>query len=100
MKRSLYYDRDTGELLHSHYEVQVVEEKDGSRLTAPGPADLDSDLADLVSRGLDGQRLDRVSTSVPPESSRRTRRWVDVKSGRLRSQRIERAEDPSVEGGS
>jgi len=25
MKRTLFYDRETGELLHSHYEVRVIE---------------------------------------------------------------------------
>jgi hypothetical protein len=89
MKRSLYYNPETGELLHSHYEVRVIEQKDEARLTAPAPAELDADLAELVSRGLDGPKLARVTTSVPPQSSRRTRRWVDVKTGRLRSERIE-----------
>ena len=95
MKRTLFYDRRTGVLLHSHYEVHAVEPRDGSeaRLSAPAAVDLDDDLAELVSRGLDPGRLGSVTTSVAPQSSRRTTRFVDVKTGRLRSRRLELIDD-------
>jgi hypothetical protein len=100
MKRTLFYDRETGELLHSHYEVRAVGGGDdgGARLSAPGAADLDAGLAELVSRGLDPQRLGSLTTSVAPQSSRRTERWVDVKTGRLRSRRLEPTDDLAAEG--
>jgi len=98
MKRTLFYDRETGELLHSHYEVRVEGQDDGeARLSAPRVADLDADLTELVSRGLDPQRLGSLNTSVAPHSSRRTRRWVDVKTGRLRSRRLELTDDIASE---
>ena len=100
MKRSLFYDRRTGELLHSHYEVRAVEPRDGSdaRLSAPAAVELDAELAELVSRGLDPGRLGSVTTSVAPQSSRRTARFVDVKTGRLRSRRLEQTDDAARNG--
>jgi hypothetical protein len=94
MKRTLFYDRETGEILHSHYEVQVIEGGGdaGARLSAPMAVDPDADLAELVSRGLDPHRLGRLSTSAALQSSRRTERSVDVKTGRLRSRRLEPAD--------
>jgi hypothetical protein len=46
-------------------------------------------MAELVSRGLDPKRLGSLTTSVAPQSSRRTERSVNVKTGRLLSRRIE-----------
>jgi hypothetical protein len=90
MKRTLFYDTETGQLLHSHYEVRVVGERDGdAHLSTPSAVALDAELAELVSRGLDPQRLGSLTTSVAPQSSRRTERRVDVKTGRLRSRRLE-----------
>ena len=99
MKRTLFYDRQTGALLHSHYEVRVVEPNDGgvARLSAPAAVELDGDLAELLSRGLDLARLGAVTTSVAPQSSRRTARVVDVKTGRLRSRRLEPTDDIAPE---
>jgi hypothetical protein len=95
VKRSMFYDRATGELLHCHYEVRVVDDRGtaDARLSAPAAVDLDDELAELVSRGLDPERLGRLTTTVAPQSSRRTERSVDVKTGRLRSRRIERGPD-------
>lgn len=94
MKRTLFYDRDTGEILHSHYDVHVVEGREGeARLSAPEAAALDADLAELVSRGLDPKRLGSLTTSEGQQSSRRTERWVDPKTERLRSRRIELPDD-------
>jgi hypothetical protein len=99
MKRTLFYDRQTGVLLHSHYEVRAVEPRDGREagLSAPAAVELDVDLAELVSRGLDLERLGSVTTSVAPQSSRRTARFVDVKTGRLRSRRVELTDDTAPE---
>lgn len=99
MKRTLFYDRETGELLHAHYEVRVVEGGDDgeTRLSAPAAVTLDDELAELVSRGLDPRRLGSLTTSVAPQSSRRTERSVDVKTGRLRSRRLELADDIAPE---
>ena len=99
MKRTLFYDRVTGELLHSHYEVQVVETRDDgdARLSAPAAVDLDTELAELVSRGLDPERMGSLTTSVAPQSSRRTSRSVDVTTGRLRSRRLELTDDIASE---
>ena len=95
MKRTLFFDRETGELLHSHYEVRVVEGRDDgdARLSAPTAAVLEGELAELVSRGLDPRRLGSLTTSVAPQSSRRAARSVDTKTGRLRTRRIELADD-------
>jgi hypothetical protein len=94
MKRTLFYDRETGELLHSHYEVGVIErDADGeARLSAPAAAELDTELAELVSRGLDLNRIASLTTSAAPQSSRSLARSVDIKTGRLRTQRIEIAD--------
>jgi hypothetical protein len=91
MRRTLFYDRATGELLHSHYEVRAIDSDDpeGARLSAPRAVDLDAGMAELVSRGLDPKRLGSLTTSVAPQSSRRTERSVNVKTGRLLSRRIE-----------
>jgi inactivated superfamily I helicase len=91
MRRTLFYDRETGQLLHSHYEVRAVEGDDaaGARLSAPKAVELDAEMAELVSRGLDPERLGSLTTSVAPQSSRRTERSVNVKTGRLRSRRLE-----------
>jgi hypothetical protein len=95
MKRMLWYDRETGELIHSHYEVRAIERPDAeAQLSAPATTDLDENLAELVSRGLDLDRLGSTTAGVTPQSSRSIRRWVDVTSGRLRSQRIELADNP------
>ena len=101
MKRTLFYDRVTGELLHSHYEVRVVESRDDgdARLSAPAAADLETELAELVSRGLDSERMGSLTTSVAPQSSRRTARSVDVTTGRLRSRRLELSDDIASEEG-
>lgn len=90
MKRMLFYDRESGELVHSHYEVRAIEEADGAWLSAPAAADPDAGLAELVSRGLDMQRLGSLTTDVEPQSSRRTHRWVDVTTGQLRSRGLDR----------
>ncbi|MGB5757543.1 MAG: hypothetical protein WBM50_11565 [Acidimicrobiales bacterium] len=95
MRRTLFYDRKTGELLHSHYEVRVVEDDDpaGARLSVPQAVELDAEMAELVSRGLDPEYLGSLVTSVAPQSSRRTERSVNVKTGRLRSRRLELTAD-------
>lgn len=99
MNRTLFYDRETGELFHSHYEVRAVDDRDdgGARLSAPRAADPDAELAELVTRGLDPEHLGSLTTSVAVQSSRRTSRWVDVKTGRLRSRRIELADDAAAD---
>ena len=99
MKRTLFYDRETGELLHSHYEVRVIErEADGeARLSAPAAVDLDDELAELVSRGLDLNRIASLTTSAAPQSSRSLARSVDIRTGRLRAQRFEIADDIASE---
>jgi len=99
MKRTLFYDRQTGELLHAHYEVRVVEGRDDARLSAPAAVDLETELAELVSRGLDPERLGRLTTSVAPQSSRRMARSVDVATGKLRSRRLELTDDVASEEG-
>lgn len=95
MNRTHFYDRETGELLHSHYEVRVVEDGDDdeARLSAPAAADPDAGLAELATCGLDPRRLGSITTSVALQSSRRSGRWVDVKTGRLRSLRLELTDD-------
>ena len=95
MKRMLWYDRETGELIHSHYEVRAIERPDAeAQLSAPAATDLDENLAELVSRGLDIDRLGSTTTDDTPRSSRSIRRRVDVTSGRLNSRRIDLADDP------
>ena len=91
-KRTLFYDRRTGVLLHSHYEVHAVEPRDGSE---PGcrhrpPSNSTTTWPSSCRTGLDPGRLGSVTTSVAPQSSRRTTRFVDVKTGRLRSRRLAR----------
>lgn len=95
MKRTLFYDRETGELLHSHYEVRVVERgKDGgAELSAPAPVSVEDASAELTSRGLDLTRIGSVTTSDRPSSSRRTARRVDPGTGRLRTRRLEARTD-------
>ena len=98
MKRTLYYDLTTGQLLHSHYEVQVIESHDrDARLSAPAAVEPDAQLAELISRGLDPSHIGSLTTSAPPQSSRRMARSVHVKSRRLRSRRIELADDDNSE---
>jgi len=99
MNRTLFYDRQTGELLHSHYQVRAIERRDGreAELSAPTAVELDADLAELMSRGLDLGRLGSVTTSAAPQSSRRTVRFVDLKTGRLRSRRLEPTDAPPEE---
>ena len=93
MKRMLWYDHTTGDVLHSHYEVRVVEsETADARLTAPAATDADDTLAELASRGLDLDHAGSTTTDAAPQSSRSIQRWVDVSSGRLRSRRIEIAD--------
>jgi hypothetical protein len=91
MKRTLFYDRKTGELMHAHYEVKVIEgsKEAEARLSAPSAAALPDELAELMTRGLDIERLGSLTTSVAPQSSRRMARSVDTKTGRLRAQRLE-----------
>ena len=95
MKRTLFYDRETGELLHSHYEVRVIESAaDGeARLSAPAAVGLEDEMAELVSRGLDLNRIASLTTSAAPQSSRSLARSVDIRTGRLRAQRFEIADD-------
>jgi hypothetical protein len=97
MKRTLFYDRKTGELMHAHYEVKVIEGRDETeaRLSAPSAAALPDELAELMTRGLDIDRLGSLTTSVAPQSSRRLARSVDTKTGRLRAQRLELVDDPT-----
>jgi hypothetical protein len=99
MKRTLFYDRKTGELMHAHYEVKVIEgSKDAAaRLSAPSAAALPDELAELMTRGLDLDRLGSLTTSVAPQSSRRMARSVDTKTGRLRAQRLELVDDPTTD---
>lgn len=93
MKRMLWYDRTTGEVVHSHYEVHAVESEDAhARLTAPAATEADDALVELASRGLDLDHAGTTTTDAEPQSSRSIHRWVDVKSGRLRSRRIEIAD--------
>jgi hypothetical protein len=91
MRRVLLYDRETGRLVHSHYEVRVVQDDEG-RLSEPDAASPDAALAELVTRGLDPGRLGSLATDVAPESSRRTERSVDPASGELRARRVPRSE--------
>lgn len=99
MKRTLLYDRRTGQLLHSHYLVTVVEGTDGeTRLSAPEAGTPDAGLAELVSRGLDPEQLGNLITDEAPQSSRRTDRWVDPETQTLRSQRIELSEEEPAPG--
>lgn len=95
MRRTLFYDRETGELLHSHYEVRVVEGGDraAAQLSAPRAVELDAEMAELVTRGLDPKRLGSLVTGAAPQSSRRMERSVNVKTGRLRSRRLELVAD-------
>lgn len=89
MNRTLFYDRDTGRLLHAHYEVRALDDPDErAPLSAPAAADPDAVLAELVARGLDPQRLGSLVTDEPPQSSRRVARMVDVATGELRSRRL------------
>ena len=95
MNSMLWYDRETGELVHSHYEVRAIERSDAeAQLSAPAATDRDEDLAELVSRGLDLGHLGSTTAGDTPQSSRNLRRWVDVASGRLHSRRIDLADDP------
>jgi hypothetical protein len=99
MNRTLFYDRVTGELLHSHYEVRVVKGGDNSdaQLSEPAAVELDTGMAELVSRGLDPQRLASLTTNLAPQSSRRMEHSVDVTTGQLRSRRLEMADEASQE---
>lgn len=99
MRRTLFYDRTTGELLHSHYEVRVVEDDtaEPARLSEPQAVELEVDMAELVSRGLDPGRLGSLVTTVAPQSSRRTERSVNVKTGRLGSRRLELVPDGATD---
>jgi hypothetical protein len=101
MKRLLFYDRQTGEILHAHYEVHVVDGRgdEGAQLSASAADLADDALAELQSRGLDLKRLERVATSVVPQSSTGIDRTVDVKTGKLRSRRRELAEEAPGEAG-
>jgi hypothetical protein len=95
VKRTLFYDRETGELLHSHYEVRVVERagEGGAELSPPAAVSVEDASAELVSRGLDLARVGSVTTSDRPSSSRRTARRVDPTTGRLRTRRLESRTD-------
>lgn len=98
MKRTLFYDRRTGELLHSHYVVTVVEGADGeTRLSAPEAGTPDAGLAELASRGFDPEQLGSLTTDEQPQSSRRTERWVDPETQSLRSRRIELSDRTTAE---
>lgn len=99
MKRTLFYDRRTGRLVHSHYVVTAVEDPDGgTRLSAPEAGTPETGLAELLSRGLDPEQLGSLVTDEPPQSSRRTERWVDPETQSLRSQRIELSEQDPAPG--
>jgi hypothetical protein len=95
MNRTFFYNTETGALLHSHYEVRVIDDPDNGdvRLSAPAAVDLDEGMAELVSRGLDPHRIRGLATTVMPESSRRTQRSVDLQTGKLRSRRLDLADD-------
>jgi len=97
MKRTLFYDRKTGELMHAHYEVKVIEggKEAEARLSAPSAAALTDELAELMTRGLDLDRLGSLTTSVAPQSSRRMARSVNTKTGRLRAVRLETVDGTS-----
>lgn len=95
MRRTLLYDQRTGEILHSHYVVSVVESPDGgAALSDPAAASMDAELAELVTRGLDPQQLGSVTTSATIQSSRRVGRRVDSETGKLRSRRVDGTPSP------
>lgn len=99
MTRTLFYDRRTGRLVHSHYLVTVVEDTDGGpRLSAPEAETPETGLAELLSRGLDPEQLGSLTTDEPPQSSRRTDRWVDPETQSLHSQRIELSQQDPASG--
>jgi hypothetical protein len=96
MQLTLFYDRETGKILHSHYEVQVVEggQPGQTRPVTPNPADLEILSGEiLVSRRLERDRLGLLAAEVPIEAGRDVQLSVDVKTGRLRTWRLERADN-------
>lgn len=98
MIRTLFYERDTGRLRHTHYEVRVVDDPGtGARLSGPAAAEPDDVAAQLVARGLDPRRLGSLVTDAPPQSSRRVARAVDVSTGELRTLRLPDRHRPGTE---
>ena len=101
MKRVLFYDSATGEILHAHYEVHVVEGRngEGEQLSAPAADIADDARAELQSRGLDLDRLEQLTTGAALRSSTAVERAVDLTTGKLLSRRLTAAAGPRGEEG-
>lgn len=80
MKRTLLYDKRTGEIRHTHHGVYVGDGR------APGQTE--KEILELASRHVDVRRVATAVTSAAPQSSRRVLRMVDPKTGRMRTRRI------------
>ncbi len=79
MKRHLFYDKNTGEILHTHQVFKFGSEK-------PQAVSKD-ELAMLTNRQVDPKRIRHTTVTVAPQSSHRVLRSVNPKTGKLVTKR-------------
>ncbi|MCP2262200.1 hypothetical protein LX15_005934 [Streptoalloteichus tenebrarius] len=84
MRRYVFYDRETGRVVHTHAAVGAE-----GREVEVSP----EELAELVGRVVDPRSVSWVLTDVNPISSRVAEQWVDPATGELEVRRVQRPAD-------
>ncbi len=75
MKRYMFYDSKTGEILHTHQTFKL-----GSDQPATSSKE---ELASVASRMVASKRVRHLLVTTPPASSHKTLRSVNLKTGKL-----------------
>lgn len=82
MKRYLFYDKTTGEILHTHQVFKMGSDKP-LKVSA-------EELAMLTNRIVDPKRMKHLQVNTKIVSSHRLTKSINVKTGKLVSKRIPR----------
>jgi len=75
MKRYVFYDRKTGEILHTHQVFKLESDKPQAVST--------EELKMLTNRMVDPDRIRHLTVTVSPQSSHKILRSVNPKTGKL-----------------
>ena len=79
MKRYMFYDRKTGEILHTHQVFKLGSDKPQTVST--------EELKMLTNRMVDPDRIRHLTVTVAPQSSHKILRSVNPKTGKLVTKR-------------
>lgn len=79
MKRYMFYDRKTGEILHTHQVFKLGSDEPQKVST--------EELKMLTNRMVDPDRIRHLTVTVPPQSSHKILRSVNPKTGKLMTKR-------------